>query len=375
MPTAGTKIPFFDLKRQYSGIKPEIDAAITKVLEGGQFVLGEELAAFETEFARYVGAKHAFGVGSGTDALFLSLLGMGVGQGDEVITAANTYIATALTVSHAGAKPVLVDIDEMTFNMDTALLEKAVTERTKAIVPVHLFGLPADMDPIMELAEKHGLKVLGDVAQACGSEYKHRKIGSMADVDAFSFYPTKPLGAYGDGGMVTTNDDDIAEKIRLLRNYGETTKYHHAIKGFNSRLDEMQAAILRVKMKHLDQWIAMRRKNAGAYTEALQGPSVIMPSEPAGYKHVYYLYVVRSKRRDALQEHLASKGVGTMVHYPIPIHMQSAYNDAGWKKGDFPAAERSAEEMISLPMYPELRKDEIGYVTESISEFGRGRAK
>ncbi|MCX6820758.1 MAG: DegT/DnrJ/EryC1/StrS family aminotransferase [Candidatus Aenigmarchaeota archaeon] len=327
MPTTGTRIPFFDLKRQYADIKPEIDTAITKVLESGQFILGEELAAFETEFARYVGAKHAFGVGSGTDALFLSLLGMGIGPGDEVITVANTYIATALTISHAGAKPVLVDIDEKTFNMNPAMLEKAITKRTKAIVPVHLFGLPADI-------------------------------------------PTKPLGAYGDGGMVTTNDDVIADKIRLLRNYGETTKYHHAIKGFNSRLDELQAAVLRVKMKHIDQWISMRRKNAELYTEALHGADVILPSEPAGYKHVYYLYVVRSKRRDALQKHLASKGIGTMVHYPIPIHMQQAYNEIGWKKGDFPAAERSSSEILSLPMYPELRKDEIEDIAATIRGFG-----
>lgn len=368
MPT-GMKIPFFDLKKQYSGIKPEIDAAITRVLESGRFILGEELAAFEKEFARYVGAKHAFGVGSGTDALFLSLLGMGIGPGDEVITVANTYIATALTVSHTGAKPVLVDVNESTFNMDPAKLERAVTKRTKAIVPVHLFGLPADMDPIMETAEKHGLRVLGDVAQACGSEYKRRKIGSIADVDAFSFYPTKPLGAYGDGGMVTTNSDEVAEKIKLLRNYGETSKYHHAIKGFNSRLDEIQAAILRVKMKHLEQWIAARRKNAGLYTKALSGSKVLTPSEPAGYKHVYYLYVVRSKRRDDLQKHLASKGVGTMVHYPIPIHMQPAYSEMGWKKGDFPATERSASEMLSLPMYPEMRKDDIEDIAGTVRGF------
>jgi len=369
MATSGVKIPFFELRRQYAEIKPEIDKAIAAVLEGGQFILCDELKSFESEFAKYVGAKHAFGVGSGTDALFLSLLGIGVGPGDEVITVANTFIATALTISHAGAKPVLVDIDECTFNMAPAKLEKAVTKRTKAIVPVHLFGLPADMDPIMEIAEKHGLKVLGDVAQACGSDYKRRKIGSMADVDAFSFYPTKPLGAYGDGGMITTNSAEIAEKIRLLRNYGETTKYHHAIMGFNSRLDEMQAAILRVKMKHLGQWIAKRRKNAELYTKALRGSDVITPSEPAGYRHVYYLYVVRSKRRDALQKHLASKGIGTMVHYPIPIHMQPAYKKMGWKKGDFPAAERSASEILSLPMYPELRKEEMEEVSEAVLGF------
>ena len=370
MATSGVKIPFFELRRQYAEIKPEIDKAIAAVLEGGQFILCDELKSFESEFAKYVGAKHAFGVGSGTDALFLSLLGMGIGPGDEVITVANTYISTALTISHTGAKPVLVDIDESTFNMGPAMLEKVVTKRTKAIVPVHLFGLPADMDSIMEIAEKHGLRVLGDVAQACGSEYKRRKIGSMADVDAFSFYPTKPLGAYGDGGMVTTNDDDIAKRIILLRNCGQTEKYHHAIKGFNSRLDEVQAAILQVKMKHLEQWITKRRKNAELYTKALRGSSVITPSEPAGYKHVYYLYVVRSKRRDALQKHLASKGICTMVHYPIPIHMQPAYNDMGWKKGDFPAAERSASEMISLPMYPELEKDEIEDIAAAVHSFG-----
>jgi len=365
------KIPFFELRRQYASIKPEMDKAISKVLESGQFIMGEELKSFETEFAKYVGAKHAIGVGSGTDALFISLLAMGMGSGDEVITAANTFVATAYTISHTGAKPVLVDIDESTFNMDPAKLEKAITKRTKAILPVHLFGLPADMNPIMEIAEKHGLTVLDDAAQACGATYKGRKVGSIADVGAFSFYPTKPLGAYGDGGMITTDDDGISKRVELLRNYGQTEKYHHLVKGFNSRLDEMQAAILRVKMKHLEQWGSSRRKNAALYNKLLNGSGVITPVEPAGCKHVYYLYVVRSKNRDGLQKYLASNGIGTMVHYPIPIHMQPAYNEMGWRKGDFPAVERSAFEILSLPMYPELKKEEIEEIAACVKDFKR----
>lgn len=370
MVTSGIRIPFFELRRQYAEIKPEIDKAIAAVLEGGQFILGDELKSFESEFAKYVGAKHAFGVGSGTDALFISLLGAGIEPGDEVITVANTFIASAYTISHVGAKPVLVDADETTFNIDSAKIEKAITKRTKAIMPVHLFGLPADMDSINDLAKKHGLLVLDDAAQAHGAEYKGRIVGSLADVTAFSFYPTKPLGAYGDGGMITTNDDAVARKIELLRNYGQTEKYHHLIKGYNSRLDEIQAAILRVKMKHLNQWIDARRKNAALYSKLLKGSDVITPTEPKGYKHVYYLYVVRSKRRDELQKHLAAGGIGTMVHYPIPIHMQPAYKEMGWKKGDFPAAERSASEILSLPMYPELKKEEISEIAERIKDFG-----
>jgi len=362
-------IPFFDLKSQYKEIKSEIDSAIIKVLKNGNFILGNEVELFEREFAKFLKVKFAIGVGSGTCALFLALKSLGVGEGDEVITVPNTFIATALAISHTGAKPVFVDIDERTFNIDPAKIEEKITERTKAILPVHLYGHPADMGPIMEIADERNIKVVEDAAQATGSEYKGRKVGTLGDVAAFSFYPTKNLGAYGDGGIVVTNDAQVAKEISLLRNYGQERKYYHLIKGFNSRLDEVQAAILRVKLKKVDKWNSMRRKNAKLYDKLLEGTDVILPLEKEGCKHAYYLYVIRLAQRDKLQKWLKSKGVDTMIHYPVPIHLQDAYKDLWCNRGDFPVTEKCANEVLSLPMFPELKKEQIGKIAGCIRSF------
>jgi len=362
-------ITFFDLKEQYKKIKDEIDNAIISVLKKGNFILGEELELFEKEFAKHCNVEFAFGVGSGTFALFLALKSLGIKEGDEVITVPNTFISTATTISHTGAKPIFVDIEEETFNIDVTKIKEKVTDKTKAIIPVHLYGHPADMDPILEIAEKHNLKIIEDAAQAMGSEYKGKRIGSLGDIAAFSFYPTKPLGAYGDGGMLVTKDSKIAEKIELLRNYGQTIKYHYTLRGFNSRLDEIQAAILRVKLRKLNKWNELRRKNAKLYNKLLKNTDIITPVEREDSKHVYYLYVIKSNQRDKLQEWLNSKKIATMIHYPVPIHLQDAYKDLGHRKGEFPITEKCVNEILSLPMFPELKSDQIKKIALCIKEF------
>lgn len=366
-------IPFLDLRAQVRSLHPEIQAAIIGVLESGNFILGENLKCFEGEFASYCGARYAIGVGSGTDALRLALMACGVGPGDEVITAPNTAAASAMAISSVGAKPVFVDVDSY-YNMDAPQIERAITSRTRAIVPVHLYGHPADMDSILAVAQKHGLPVIEDACQAHGAAYRGRKVGSIGRFGCFSFYPTKNLGGYGDGGMIITNQSDDYEMLRQLRNLGQTDRYHHAVKGLNSRLDELQAAVLRIKLKRLDEWNHRRRALAQTYRESL--PSEVKVPEEADYaSHVYHLYVVRVARRDDLRQFLADQGIETLIHYPIPIHLQEAYSDLQLKPGCFPAAERAAEEIISLPLYPSLEQKDLHIVSNAISNFYRTGSK
>ena len=362
-------IPTLELKRQHQALKDEIDAAVAQVFDSGWFVLGKNVEAFEQEFAEYCGVKFAVGVGSGVEAIHLGLLACGIGPGDEVITVAHTAVPTALGISFAGATPVFVDIVPETYVMDVGQLASKITDRTKAILPVHLYGLTVDMDPLTELAEERGLKVVEDASQAHGAAYRGKKAGAIGHAGCFSFYPSKNLGACGEGGMVTTNDEAIAEKVRMLRNYGQEDRYHHKYKGYNSRLDELQAAILRVKLKHLDSWNARRREIAAAYSDALSGGGVITPVEPDGREHVYHLYVVRSPERDALREHLKEREVGTQIHYPIPVHLQEAYEDLGLAKGALPETEHAAAEILSLPIYPELTDSEVQQVIEAVKSF------
>lgn len=363
------KIPFGDLRRQYESMRGEIDAAVGRVLERGWFVLGEEVEAFEREFAAYLGARHAIGVASGTEAIQLALVAAGIQPGDEVITAANTCVPTVAGISSANAVPVLVDVDPASFNTDAAKLEEAITAKTGAILPVHLYGQAADMEPIIEIAHKHGVKVIEDAAQAHGATYKGRKLGTIGDAGCFSFYPSKNLGAYGDGGAVVTDDEETAGRLKRLRNYGEERRYYHATKGINSRLDEIQAAILRVKLVHLERWNARRREIAAMYDSEINTDLVQKPARLSYGEHNYHLYVVRCGERDAMQQHLASRGVATFIHYPIPIHLQDAYRDLGKREGDYPAAENCAREVLSLPIFPELTDAEVHYVAESVNSF------
>lgn len=363
-------IPFSDLKLQYQSMKEEIDAGVERVLSSGWFILGEEVRAFEEEFATYIGVPHAVGVGSGTDALYLGLLACGAGPGDEVITVSHTAVATVAAIELTGARPVFVDIDPLSYTMDASLLEEKITSATKVIVPVHLYGQVADMKPIMETARRHGLKVVEDAAQAHGAEYEGSKAGSMGDVGCFSFYPTKNLGAYGDGGMVVTSDPAVAERVSLIREYGWRERYVSSLKGTNSRLDELQAAILRAKLRRLEEWNDRRREHAALYDRLLRGAGVVTPSEMEYGKHCYYLYVIRSEHRDELQMFLRGKGVGALVHYPIPVHLQGAYHDLGLGDGALPVTELCAGEVLSLPVAPELTKQQIETVCGLIAEFG-----
>lgn len=362
-------IPFVDLTRQYRSIKREIDDKIKSVLESGDFILGKNVAAFEEEFARYCGTKYGVGVASGTDALMLSLRALGIGSGDRVITVANTFISTVDAIAHNGAKPVFVDVDDA-YTMDVEKIEPLINRSVKAIIPVHLFGHPVDMGPVLELAEKHNLFVVEDAAQAHGAEYKGRKVGSFGDCACFSFYPAKNLGAYGDGGIVVTDDPKIKEEINMLRHYGQKEKNRHDLIGYNSRLDELQATILRVKLKYIDKWNSMRRKNAKKYAEMLSGlQEVTLPIERGYAKHVFHLFVIRLKQRDEAQKWLASKGIGTGVHYPIPIHLQKSYKHLGVRRGSLSLTEMYSREILSLPMFPELSDAEIEYVCKSLEEF------
>ena len=366
MPSKQPQVPFVDLSAQYPTIAPEINEAIAKVIHDTDFILGREVGLFEEEFAAYCEAKYAVGVDSGTSALELALRAYEIGPGDEVITAANTFIASALAISHAGAKPVLVDVDPFTYTIDVAGVAKAITARTKAILPVHLYGHPAHMDPIRELAEKHGLVVIEDACQAHGARYKGKRAGSLGHAAAFSFYPGKNLGAFGDGGMVVTNDREIAKRLEMLRNYGQKEKYHHQFRGYNRRLDTLQAAILRVKLKYLEKWNAARCWNAKLYQESLEGTGVVIPIEAAGAESVWHLFVIRTENRDVLRENLVSRGISPGIHYPIPIHLQPAYKDLGHKRGDFPITEAHAQRILSLPMYAELTPESIQHVAQSI---------
>ena len=363
------QINFVDLKRQYVAIKNEIDPSIKNVVDNTAFILGNEVESFENEFAQYCGVKYGIGVDSGTSALSLALRALNIKEGDEVITVPNTFIATTLAISSVGANVKFVDIDPVTYNMDVNKLRNAINEKTKAIMPVHLFGQSADMDAILKIARKNNLKVIEDACQAHGAEYKGKKAGSIGNVACFSFYPGKNLGAYGDGGALVTNDEELKEKVIALRNYGSKIKYYHPIKGFNNRLDAIQAAVLRVKLKHLNEWNEKRRNNAQLYNEFLKESNVETPIEKTGCKHIYHLYVVRSKKRDKLVESLGRKGISTGIHYPVPIHLQKAYEELNLKKGSFPITEKCSDEILSLPMFAELSEEEIKYIAEKIKEF------
>ncbi|WP_297480007.1 DegT/DnrJ/EryC1/StrS aminotransferase family protein [Thermococcus sp.] len=358
-------IPLVDLKREYREIKEEIDLAIGRVLERGWFILGEELVAFEREFGQYIGTKHVIGVNSGSDALYLAVKALGIGKGDEVITVSHTFISTVDAITRNGARPVFVDIDPETYTMDVSQLENAITERTKAIIPVHIYGHPADMAPIMEIANDYGLYVIEDASQAHGAEYKGKKVGSIGHVSCFSFYPTKNLGAYGDAGAIATNDDELADKLRMMRNYGSPRKYYHEFVGVNSRLDEIQAAVLRVKLKYLDKWNQRRRKIARVYKELLRDTDIITPIEKEWAKHVYHLYVVQHGKRDELEKCLLSKGIHVQIHYPVPVHLQPAYTKLGFNV-ELPITERVSQRILSIPMSPWLSEEEVKYVAEAI---------
>jgi len=363
------EIPVFDLKRQYKYLKVELDNAFTNVFESGNFVLGENVRLFEEEFADYIGAGFAIGVGSGTEALHLSLKACEIGPGDEVITVPNTAVPTISAISFAGATPVLVDITPDTYTMDVKKIEKTITNKTKAILPVHIYGHSAEMEQIMKLAEMYNLKVIEDACQAHGAMYNDKNAGTTGDMGCFSFYPTKNLGAYGDGGIIVTNHEELYNKLIMLRNYGEVEKFTSKIEGFNSRLDEIQAAVLRVKLKYLDAWTNKRGEIATLYQKLLFNSNVQLPCERQWAKHVYHLFVIRVNKRDALKDFLQERGVGTQIHYPIPIHLQEAYKNLGYKSGDFPISERNAGEILSLPIYPELTTEEIEEIAGLITEF------
>jgi dTDP-4-amino-4,6-dideoxygalactose transaminase len=363
------KIPFLDLRAGYFEIKPEIDAAIARVLESGWYILGPEVEAFEGEWAAYCEAKHAVGLANGLDALHLALLALGVGPGDEVIVPANTYIATWLAVSHCGATPVPVEPDESTFNMDPNKIEEAITSKTKVILPVHLYGHPADLDPIIGVARQFGLRVLEDAAQAHGARYKGKRIGGHGDAVAWSFYPGKNLGAFGDAGSVTTNDPDIADQIRVLRNYGSRVKYVNESKGFNSRLDPMQAAVLRVKLKYLDEWNGRRFSIADRYIKALSKKDLVLPKTATWAESAWHLFVVRHRHRDELMQKLGDQGVGCLIHYPIAPHMQAAYRTFKVNGGSLNISESLAKVVFSLPIGPQMTSDEIDFVCDKLNQL------
>lgn len=362
-------VPFVDLQSQYAHISSEVNRAVIDIMQRADFILGQSVADFESAFASYCETTHAVGVDSGYSALELILRAYNIGPGDEVITAANTFIATALAISNCGAKPVLVDIDPNSYNMDPKAIEAAITPATKAILPVHLYGQPADMDAISTVAQENDLFIFEDACQAHGARYRNRRVGSLSHAAAFSFYPGKNLGAYGDGGAVVTNDQAIADRIKLLRNLGQTVKYHHEVKGFNNRLDTIQAAVLLVKLNYLDDWNESRRRAAFSYAAKLDNLPIITPKCPLDIEHVYHLYVVRTSNRAELQAHLTADGIATGLHYPVPIHLQPAYAELGYRRGDFPVTESLADEILSLPIFPELTDDQIDMISGSIARF------
>jgi dTDP-4-amino-4,6-dideoxygalactose transaminase len=362
------EIPSLDLRAQYQSIKSEIDNAIARVLERGFFILGEEVTLFELEFARYIRCSHAVGVGNGTDAIELALRACEIQPGDEVITAANTAVATVAAIELAGARPVLVDVDPLRYTIDPELVLPAITPRTRAIIPVHLYGCPADIVPLLAIARQNDLLLIEDCAQAHGALYEKRRVGSWGDAAAFSFYPTKNLGAFGDAGAIVTSNPHIAEKARLIRQYGWRERYISIYKGTNSRLDDMQAAILRVKLNHLERWNARRRYLAGLYYEGLSQSNVFLPRQPEKTYHVYHQYVIRCQNRDYLRERLKAANIQTQILYPVPIHMQPAFIDLGYHAGDFPITERLASEILSLPLYPEMDEASISRICQTIVE-------
>jgi len=372
-------VPFLDLTRQYKRIKGEILSATRRVYEKGHFILGEEVSAFEEEFSRYCGVQYGVGVGSGTDALYLALKAAGIGQGDEVITVANSFIATALAISFTGAKPLFVDIDRKTYTMDPNHLElllkhqrgKGGRRTVKAVLPVHLYGHPAEMDSIIEIGNRYDLIVIEDACQAHGAKYGKRKVGSFGVMGCFSFYPTKNLGGYGDGGMVVTNDKKYDQKLKLFRCYGERKKHQHVLKGHNSRLDEIQAAILRVKLRYLDQWNEERRAKARIYTEKLSPLGIVCPSEKRGARAIYHLYGIKTEKRDSLQAFLKTRGIETLIHYPIPIPLQKAYRELRYGRRDFPLTHQWSQKILSLPFFSEIKKGEMKEVVEGIRSFSK----
>jgi dTDP-4-amino-4,6-dideoxygalactose transaminase len=363
------KVPFLDLKSHHAPLLEEMNGAIQEVIDSAAFAGGPFVTRFEEDFAVYCDSKHAIGVGSGTEALWFVLLALGIGPGDEVITVPNSFMATAEAISYCGAKPVFVDVDERTYTLDPVGLEHAVTARTKAIIPVHLFGQPADMDPILEFARQRGLFVVEDAAQAHGAVYKGRKVGTLGDAACFSFYPGKNLGALGEAGAITTNSDGLDEKIRILRDHGQIRKYHHTVIGWNGRMDGIQGAVLRVKLRHLEKGNQHRRSHAAHYDAGLQGlGQVITPFRPARMVPVYHIYAIRVQERDEVMRFLAEKGIGSGVHYPVPIHLQEAYRSLGYGHGSFPIAERCAVEFVSLPMFPELTFGQVEEVIQGVKE-------
>ena len=373
-------VPFIDLTRQYKAIEEEILSTTKRVFEKGRFILGEEVSAFEEEFARYCGVRYGVGVNSGTDGLYLALRAAGIGEGDEVVTVANSFIASALAISFTGAKPIFVDIEPETYNLDPNALEHLLKrqrttgkrQRIKAILPVHLYGHPAQMDAVMEVSHRYNLAVIEDACQAHGAKFNNKKVGSFGAMGCLSFYPTKNLGGSGDGGMVITDDKKLYEKLRLLRCYGEKKKYVHILQGGNSRLDEIQAAILRVKLRYLDKWNDQRRTKALRYKKELEGSGVVCPVEKEGSHHVYHLFVIRTRKRNSLGAFLKGKGIETLIHYPTPIHLQKAYKDLGYQRGDLPVTERYAQGILSLPFFPELSEREIDEVGDQVKNFFKG---
>ncbi|MCA1413380.1 DegT/DnrJ/EryC1/StrS family aminotransferase [Bradyrhizobium sp. NBAIM20] len=359
-------IPFLDLKAQYSEIKPEIDAAVARVVSSGHFVLGPEVTAFERRFADYCGTAHCRAVNSGTSALHLALLAAGVGPGDEVITVSMTFVATTAAILYSGARPVFVDVDPVTWTMDPGLIEAAMTPRTKAILPVHLHGLMADMDPIMAIARRHGLIVIEDAAQAHGAEYRGRRAGSIGDLGCFSFYPGKNLGAFGEGGALVTDRIEFARRVSLLRDWGQEAKYDHAIPGYNYRMDEIQSAVLNVKLDHIERWTEARRSLAKRYDALLADLPLARPRPPAHARHVYHVYAVRSERRDEALALLRDAGIGAGIHYPVPVHLQRAYAELRYRAGDLPVTEMLARDFLSLPIYPELLPEQAGEVVATL---------
>jgi len=378
-------VPFLDLKVQYKSIETEVLPMITEAMSNAAFIGGPQVTGFESEFAQFCDSKYCAGVNSGTDALRFALMAVGVGPGHEVITVPNTFIATSEAISQVGAKPVFVDVDPITYNMAPGKLEdylkkrlspsaSNLTPRPKAVLPVHLYGQPADMDAVLEIAEKHNLSVVEDACQAHGALYKGRKAGSMGSVGCFSFYPGKNLGAYGEGGAAVTQDEALANKIRMIRDHGQAQKYFHDMEGYNGRLDAIQAGVLRIKLKRLEGWNQARRKNAAYYDRLLSGvEGITLPKEADYARHVYHLYVILVDNRDSLQKYLSEKGIGTGLHYPQPLHLQKAYTHLGYKEGTFPVTENAAKRLLSLPMFPELSKEQIEYVVECIKEFVKQR--
>ena len=358
-------IPFINLKNEYSSLSVELNQKILTILQSGLYILGDEVKKFEEDFSNMIGSKHAVSVNSGSDALFIAINSLDIGENDEVITVSHTFISTADAIVRNGAKPIFVDINPETYCINASKIEEKITDKTKAILVVHLYGHPVDMDPILKIVKKYNILLIEDACQAHGAEYKNKKVGSIGDVACFSFYPTKNLGAYGDGGIIVTNDSQLAEKLKQLRSYGQINKYNHDIIGFNSRLDEIQASILRIKLKSLGDWNNKRRKIAKFYNELLKQSDLILPSEKNDCKHVYHLYVIRSENRDYLKTELFKKGIQTQIHYPIPVHKQKSYYNSSMKF-NLPVTEEICTEILSLPMYPSLKDDEIIYISEAI---------